>query len=247
MAERGGEREESSPVVSFFRTFSPLFGFLLVLTVSVLEIFRPATVNVTWEVVTLLGFVLITPYLDEIKRIWIPNVGGVDFQRDIDDAERRVEELLAGLGDGDDGTAERREVEEGFEARDVTDGREVVDDSRSDPDKIGRDTYYLLDRSPRAALAKLRMETEEAITRYLALRGYDVDRTTPMQELYNLIQKDDELGTDFFDTYRKVRELCNRAIHGEEVKTGDAADIIQIGVGLIRYLDRKGRSETMRD
>lgn len=247
MAERGGEGEDGSPVTAFFRTFGPIFGFLLVLAVTVLEIFRPDTVNVTWEVITLLGFVLISPYLDEIKRVWIPNVGGIDFQREIDDAERRVEELLARLGEGDDGTAERRGGDEGFVVQDVNNEREGVGDSRSNSDKIARDAYYLLDRSPRAALATVRMETEEAITRYLAVRGYDVDRTVPTQELYDIAQNDEELDTDFFDTYRKVQDLCDRVIHGEEIKTGDAVDLIQIGVGLIRYLDRKGSSETTRN
>lgn len=247
MAERGGDGEDGSPVTSFFRTFGPIFGFLLVVTVTLLEVFRPDTVNVTWEVIALLGFILLAPYLDEIKRVWIPNVGGIDFRREIDDARRRVEELLAGREEGDDGTAERQVGNEGFVTQNVNNGREGVGDSGRNPDEIATDAYYLVDRSPRAALAKVRMETEQAITRYLALRGYDVDRTTPTQELYTLVQEDEELDTDFFDTYRKVRDLCDRAVHGEEVKTGDAVDLIQIGVGLIRYLDRKGSSETVRD
>lgn len=267
MVEREGENQNESLVISIFRTLSPLFVFLLILVVVLLEIFRPEKVHITWEVITLLGLLIAIPHLNEIKRIWVPNVGGVDFQQDINDAERQVEELLAGLGEEYDVTVERRKGEEESKVQEEPEDseppeeseengekspstkhssrveKEVVGDLGGSPDKIARDLYSLLDKSPRTALAKLRMETEEAINRYLVLKGYDVDRNMSVQKMYKYMEDDEELSKGFFDAHRKVRELCNRAIHGEEVRMDDAVDIIQMGIDLLRYLDQKSKSE----
>lgn len=245
--------EEVPKFLGLLRGYGPVLLFTLVLVLVIIGVFKSTWVTISWQIVALIGILLAIPYLNDIKRIWVPNLGGIDFKEDISAVEKQVQALFANLEEDYDISVEQRPDDEvtGTEQGEASAPQEEpyqipsepphVEDLGGDPDQIAQDIYSVLDYSPRAALAKLRMETEEALNNYLAIREFPVDNSARYNDLRNFMLEDDFLERDFIGTYESVRDLCNRAIHGEEVDTDEAVDIVQIGIDLIRYLNEMSK------
>jgi len=93
----------------------------------------------------------------------------------------------------------------------------------------------LVESDPILALAKLRIELEKALNRLFRLTHKD-DKSTraisPMQLIHRL-SNEEILPKDIARTTREVMAICNRAIHGEDIRKQDAESVVESGASLL--------------
>lgn len=259
-------------VEAWLRVYGPSILFVGILIIVIIEIFDIISISISWTTVALIAILVITPYLRNLKRVEVANMGSVELQSDIESARQLVEQLGTDFnqrteltGQTDEKPAEDDEDVSEPNARpetqlDTEEGEQQDTDSHGndvepvgqhygeyvrgiggDFDEISDEIYYFLDRNPRVALAKLRMELEEEIRKTVEkhdesnLSSQNQKYTPPLQEAEVLV----ELGLvdkKFIHSYHEVRNLCNKAIHGEEVRTQDAIDIVDLGLDLLWYM-----------
>ncbi|MCU4740527.1 hypothetical protein [Natronoglomus mannanivorans] len=99
--------------------------------------------------------------------------------------------------------------------------------------------YHLLERNPRIALAKLRMELDIG-TRSL-LEATAPERTErgclDPAEVVDALSEEGIVDSAFVAAYSEVRSLCNQAIHDEEIRPQDAIEIVDLGLALLRVVE----------
>jgi hypothetical protein len=100
----------------------------------------------------------------------------------------------------------------------------------------------LVDSDPILALAKLRIELEKVINNLyrMTLKGKDSDRFISPTQLIRKLWSAQILPRDIADTTREVISVCNRAIHGEDIRKQDAASVVESGVSLLIKLSFYG-------
>jgi hypothetical protein len=102
----------------------------------------------------------------------------------------------------------------------------------------------LSETDPVIALAKLRIELESRLRRL----HHRVDPDTHSQKrpvalthiIRNLVATE-EFGSDLGAALRDVIAICNRAIHGEDIRDVDARQIVDTGIDLLEALERNVR------
>lgn len=287
--QTGKERDtlENSGDISHVEAWLRVYGlsvlFICILAIVIIDIFEIIYLSISWTTIALIAMLMIIPYLRDLKRVEVANMGSVELQSDIESARQRVEQLGTGFNqraeptghtdeessEDDAGVSEpsarpETQLDTGEKEQQDTDsyGDEVepagqhyggyVGGIGGDTDSISGEIYYFLDRNPRVALAKLRRALEEEIRK--TVEKHDESETSsqnhnyrsPLQAAEALV----ELGLvddKFIHSYYQVRNLCNKAIHGEEVRTQDAIDIVDLGLDLLRYVkktDPKGSDST---
>jgi hypothetical protein len=292
------------------RKYGPSLLFLSILTIVIIDIFSLASLSVNWPTVALIAMLVIIPYLRDLKRIEVANMGSVELQSDIESARQLVEKLGTKPPEKETGTNEdspelseeklsqfvqmleekndsevseekdedsevSEEVEEdsgiGPRPQARVDTGEAGEDTdrdaygeRVDPvdkhyggyvggiggsiDQISDEIYSLLEKNPRVALAKLRMELEEEIRRTIQNhQASSISEQNPQHlqpsEQARVLKYIGIVDENFVQSYVEVRELCNKAIHGEEIKTQDAIDIVDLGLNILRYLKSIGNEK----
>jgi hypothetical protein len=96
----------------------------------------------------------------------------------------------------------------------------------------------LVDSDPVLSLAKLRIELEKVLGRLYRITYKDRQQGGPLsagQLLHKLVNAD-ILPTDVAGPTREVISICNRAIHGEDIREQDAKSVTEIGAILLREL-----------
>jgi hypothetical protein len=97
----------------------------------------------------------------------------------------------------------------------------------------------LVDSDPILALAKLRIEIEKVLNKL-----YRMTRTSNHQQkklmsagqLAYLLSTTEILPKDIAGSIREVIYICNRAIHGEEIRQQDAKSVVEAGTSLLSEL-----------
>ena len=93
----------------------------------------------------------------------------------------------------------------------------------------------LVESDPILALAKLRIELEKALNRLFRMTHKE-DKSkrvvSPMQ-LIQRLSSDEILPKDIARTTREVMSICNRAIHGEDIRKQDAESVVESGSSLL--------------
>ena len=93
----------------------------------------------------------------------------------------------------------------------------------------------LVESDPILALAKLRIELEKALNRLFRMTHKE-DRSkrvvSPMQLVHRL-SNEEILPKDIARTTREVMSICNRAIHGEDIRKQDAESVVESGASLL--------------
>jgi hypothetical protein len=96
----------------------------------------------------------------------------------------------------------------------------------------------LLREDPRLALAKVRIELEEALRRlYAVVAGSAPDsRRTSLSRMAESLARQEVLSGSIAGAVRDVVALANRAIHGERVEPGAAQELALLGIQLVQEI-----------
>ena len=178
---------------------------------------RLATLTVDSTSILLLAVILASPFVAAIKKIKFG-----EFEAEIDPAE--VKKLK-------DETEAALSLQENVQER-VPEIRRTAQAIR---ELAGSDTVL--------ALAKLRIELEKVLRRFSVSVP---DRPTPeKQEPLGLVvqrlAQQEIIARDLAKPLREVLGICNRALHGEDIRDADARAVIEVGAGLLEtiYWDSK--------
>ncbi|WP_435318466.1 DUF4145 domain-containing protein [Haloarchaeobius sp. TZWSO28] len=276
----------------FLQNYGVIFAYVGIILLVILSLFPRFSVSISWEIVALVALLLVTPFIGNLKRIWVSNVGGVELDTEINETRASLDDLLLDISEtpdaielpqeglemepsdlnieeeqgdsdtkeeqGDSDTKEEQGDSDTEEERGSSNTEGEQDESQSDsrvdrekygfsrekdqseaylddlggrPSEIADELYRLLEEHPRLALAKLRMEMEEAVDSLIISMGDEKPQTTSSR--LNTLEKQGWISTEVLNTYSKIRNLCNKAIHGEEVQMQDAIEIVDIGVDFI--------------
>jgi hypothetical protein len=98
----------------------------------------------------------------------------------------------------------------------------------------------LLRNDPRLAMAKIRIELEEALKRlYLATKGSKPDlRKTSLGRLVDGLVQAQVLKRPVAGSVRDVIDLANRAVHGERIEANAAEELAILGVRLLHEIQQ---------
>ena len=101
----------------------------------------------------------------------------------------------------------------------------------------------LLRDDPRLALAKVRIELEDALKRlYTNISESEPDwKRLSLSRLVNELVRREILNSYRADALRDVIALANRAVHGERVEPAAAEDLALLGIRLTRELEQLNR------
>jgi len=96
----------------------------------------------------------------------------------------------------------------------------------------------LLREDPRLALAKVRIELEEALRRLYAAAGGSApdSRRTSLSRMVESLARQEVLSESIAAAVREVVALANRAVHGERVEFGAAEELALLGIQLVREI-----------
>jgi hypothetical protein len=98
----------------------------------------------------------------------------------------------------------------------------------------------LAETDPVVALAKLRIEIETRLRRIESRMDPTAakrNRPTPLASIIRKLASQEVFEADLGETIRDVVSICNRAIHGEDIRDVDARQIIDTGAPLLEVLD----------
>ncbi len=106
----------------------------------------------------------------------------------------------------------------------------------------------LLRDDPRLALAKVRIELEEALKRlYSTSAASEPDwRRLSLSRLVDRLVRQEVLSGSVAGALREVIGLANRAVHGQRVESGAAEQLALLGVRLIRELQQLSIERVLR-
>ena len=189
-----------------------VFLIALALLISHVVGWKPITVDTT--TLLLLALLLVSPFIEQLRKI---KVGEFEAEIAPDEVEKIKSEVDKRLG-----TGEVREP--------------ITPEVRS----VGESLLDLLDRDHVLALAKLRIELEQALTRLHLLTTPPTTRQRRHAGLNRLVGdlvRSGILPAQQSEPLREVISLCNRAVHGEHVRPADAKSILDIGISILEEID----------
>jgi hypothetical protein len=105
----------------------------------------------------------------------------------------------------------------------------------------GDEIKRLAENDPIIALAKLRIEFETRLRRLSERVGFEPRSPAALSSVIRELVAREVFPPPFGAALRDVIAICNRAIHGEEIRDTDARQMIDTGVDLLRVLDRTVR------
>ena len=185
------------------------FVALVALAMLILHVFQLGTLQIDTTSIVLLLIILISPFVSAIKKIKFG-----DFEAEIDPAEvRKIKEQMEMIPPTD--------TSAGF-SRPSTRGPE-------------QEIRELVDLDPVLALAKLRIELEKTLTKLFNLTqdGSLRHRMVSAGRMAHILAGQELIPARSSQPLRDVLQICNRAIHGEEIREDDAREIVEIGTSLL--------------
>ena len=96
----------------------------------------------------------------------------------------------------------------------------------------------LVNSDPILALAKLRIELEKVLNKLFRMTHTGNQQRRPMSagQLVNSLSTTEVLPKNIAQSVRQVISICNRAIHGEEIRQEDAKSVVEVGTSLLSEL-----------
>jgi len=172
-------------------------------------------VNVDHVSVILLLVIFLSPFLSAIKKIKIG-----DFEAEIDPNEvQKIRDEVSKVADTE-------------KAEQLPEIENTIKNIKA-----------LVESDPVLALAKLRLELEKILNHiYRAThKGERHDHFIPVGKLAHALASKELIPKDIARTTREVVSICNRAMHGEDIRDKDAESVIESGSFLLyelsSYLD----------
>jgi hypothetical protein len=107
----------------------------------------------------------------------------------------------------------------------------------------------LADTDPILALAKLRIELESRLRRLATELGPSAAnvRNRSLARLIGTLTAAEVIDGSFGAALRDVIAICNRAVHGEDIRSVDAKQIVDTGSELLEALEQIVRDQTPAD
>jgi hypothetical protein len=105
----------------------------------------------------------------------------------------------------------------------------------------------IAESDPVAALAKLRIELESKLRQLYRSINPDATpggRHAPLASVIRDLVAGSLIGPELSTAVRRVIAICNRAIHGEDIRDVDARQIVDVGIDMIDALERIARDRT---
>ena len=195
---------------------------LLALGMLVAHSFSLDTVRIDNTSVVLLLVIFLSPFISSIKKI---KVG--EFEAEIDSKE--VQKI-------------KEDVE--TQVPEPESGDELVPEIQNTISNI----IQLVVTDPVIALAKLRIELEKVLNKIYRLTHKEDEEKRPLsigRLIYHLSSKE-ILPQGISGPIREVVSICNRAVHGEEIREKDAKSIIEIGTSLLERLYWNARGYVLK-
>lgn len=187
--------------------------FLIALALLISHVVGWKQITVDTTTLLLLALLLVSPFIEQLRKI---KVGEFEAEIAPDEVEKVKSEVDKRLG-----TGEVREP--------------ITPEVRS----VGESLLDLLDRDHVLALAKLRIELEQALTRLHLLTTPTTRqrRHAGINRLVGDLVRSGILPAQQSEPLREVISLCNRAVHGEHVRPADAKSILDIGINILEEID----------
>jgi hypothetical protein len=163
--------------------------------------------------------ILVSPFISAIKKIKFG-----DFEAEIDPKEVR-------------------RVKEDIEAKMAEHDEDSVPSSPAILSTIEA-IASLSNDDPVLALAKLRIEIEKIVSKihYRVLQNSKQKRVQSLSKMIIDLMRNELLSPDIAHPLREVVSICNRAVHGEDIRTKDVASIIETGSYLLEMLYFQSKS-----
>lgn len=86
------------------------------------------------------------------------------------------------------------------------------------------------------ALAKLRIELEKLLNKILTVKEKQYTNKLGVWHIARILEKENIIDKSYIGPIKEVINLCNRAIHGEEIREKDAYSIVELGLDLLDKL-----------
>ncbi len=187
--------------------------FLIALALLISHVVGWKQITVDTTTLLLLALLLVSPFIEQLRKI---KVGEFEAEIAPDEVEKVKSEVDKRLG-----TDEVRET--------------ITPEVRS----VGENLLDLLDRDYVLALAKLRIELEQALTRlhHLTTPTTRQRRQAGLNRLVGDLVRSGILPAQQSGPLREVISLCNRAVHGEYVRPADARSILDIGIRILEEIE----------
>jgi len=96
----------------------------------------------------------------------------------------------------------------------------------------------LFKTDPNLALASLRIEIERKLKEIARRRELDAERL-PIEWILDILRQREIIGPSEFESLRLIIDVCNKAVHAEEVDPRLALTVLDIGDLALDYLDSK--------
>jgi len=193
--------------------------FLLALAFLVSHSLSLDKIKVDNTTIILLLVILVSPFISAIKKIKFG-----DFEAEIDPKEVR-------------------RVKEDIEAKMAEHDEDSVPSSPAILSTIEA-IASLSNDDPVLALAKLRIEIEKIVSKihYRVLQNSKQKRVQSLSKMIIDLMRNELLSPDIAHPLREVVSICNRAVHGEDIRTKDVASIIEAGSYLLEMLYFQSKS-----
>jgi len=192
------------------------FGMLIIHSLPYVKI----TVDNTS--IILLIIIFLSPFISAIKKIKLG-----DFEAEIDPKEiqRIKENIETKLPDSEEPQEKPPEIENTVSS-----------------------IIQLVETDPVIALAKLRIELEKVITRLYRKTQQKTEQGRPVslgRMVYQLANQE-LISQGIAGPIREIIAICNRAVHGEDIRERDAKAIVDIGTSLLKSLYWHSREHLLK-
>ena len=194
--------------------FHNLWWLALVIALGMLlgHMFSLDVVKIDNTSIILLVIVLLCPFISAIKKIKIG-----DFEAEIDpkEVEKIKEEISNKL------------PEPGADNKSTPEMIDVISSINS-----------LVIMDPVIALAKLRIEIEKVLNKIVRLssKGVKQDKNISIGKMVHDLTATEVLPLGISGSIQEVVSICNRAVHGEDIRDSDAKSIVEVGTFLLERL-----------
>lgn len=162
----------------------------------------------------LLAVMLLSPFVASIKKV---KIGEFEAEIQPDEVSRVARQAERSIPIKPTGDAPLRETDEAATA-----------------------IRSLAETDPVIALAKLRIEIETRLRRIERRMDPSAEKRNRPRALASIIRKlasQEVFEADLGESIRNVVSICNRAIHGEDIRDVDARQIVDTGAELLEVLD----------
>lgn len=191
------------------RKYAPIFEFVFILSIVIADLICPSQIIITWQLVTLVALMIVTPYIPLIKKI---SYG--DWEAELDTLVQEAEKTVK----SPQSTDQRSDVNQRIENLEEMLIRQIEDD-------------------PKVGLAKLRIEIDDVLRKFAATRGlFTGEKGKNFSAILHFLKNNTEvMDSALYSDIDQVRTVATKAIHGEEVNKSTAERIIKVG---LRVLER---------